>query len=161
MGDFVTLSIDIGSTFGWALGKNGVITHSDEVALAAKDAHPGHRFLKFREFLFNFRYVNEVLYEDVPRFESAGAAKVYGGLLAELQVFCLLNKIRMSSMKASKVKMRFNGKGNANKFMMCETAHKLGWKGGHPGTDISHNECDALALLWVVYSIRGLTPRFA
>lgn len=158
--DFTTLSIDLGSTFGWALGKNGTVTHSGEIALSHKDAHPGNRFLRFHEFLSNFRSVNEVLYEDVPRFESAASARVYCGMLAMLQVFCLVQGIRMSSMKSNSVKKAFTTNGNCSKTMMCEMAHKLGWRGGKLGTDIEHNACDAIALLWVVYTKRGVEPKF-
>lgn len=158
------LSLDLASTFGWALGntdgKKGFITHSGEIELASKDLHPGHRFLKFTEFLSKFRGVKEILYEDVPRFESAGAARVYCGLLAHLQVFCLTQGIRLSNMKPGTIKKHFTGSGNANKKMMCEVAHKIGWGGGHPGTEIAHNECDAIALMWVVFTIRGLDPEF-
>jgi len=159
--DFVTLSLDLGSTFGWALGKNGEVTHCDEVTLGKGEAHPAHRFLKFHEFLHNFRGVNEILYEDVPRFESTGAAKIYCGMLAVLQMFCCVQGIRMSSMKSNTVKKHFTGNGNASKNMMCETAHKLGWRGGRRGTDSEHNACDAIALLWVVYTKRGISPAFA
>jgi len=166
MGDLVkVLSLDIASTFGWALGEHdgrqGVVTHSGEISLIAKDAHPGTRFLRFNEFLSKFRGVKEILYEDVPRFESAGAARVYCGLLAHLQVFCLVQGIRLTNMKPGSIKKHFTGNGNANKEMMCDTAHKLGWGGGMAGTQLAHNECDAIALMWVVFTIRGLDPKFA
>lgn len=159
------LSLDLASTFGWALGnhdgKRGVITHSGEIDLSRKDTHPGHRFLKFNEFLHKFTGVKEILYEDVPRFESAGAARVYCGLLAHLQVFCLAQNIRLTNMKPGSIKKHFTGHGNAKKEVMCEVAHRLGWGGGHKGTDMAHNECDAIALMWVVFTIRGLDPKFA
>lgn len=161
MADHYILSLDLGSTFGWALGKNGVITHSDEVCLSSKDSHPGTRFLRFQDFLHNFKNVNEILYEDVMRFESGASAKVYCGLLSVLQLFCLVHRIRLCAKKPTSVKMMFTGKGNANKIKMCEVAHRLGWKNGMPETDIAHNECDAIALLWVIYVERNVEPRFA
>lgn len=168
MGDLATvqvLSLDLASTFGWALGNHdgnkGTITHSGEISLIHKDAHPGNRFLKFNEFLTKFRGVKEILYEDVPRFESAAAARVYCGLLAHLQVFALVQGIRLTNMKPGSIKKHFTGHGNAKKETMCEVAHKLGWGGGHAGTDMAHNECDAIALMWVVFTIRGWDPKFA
>ena len=89
MGDFTTLSLDLGSTLGYALAKNGVIIDSGEVTLSCKDTHPGHRWLKFQNWLFQYKYVDEVLFEDVVApFMSAQAARVYCGLLAVLQIFC-------------------------------------------------------------------------
>lgn len=166
MGDFVhVLSLDLASTFGWALGKHdgekSLIMQMGEITLLQKDAHPGDRFLRFNGFLDKFRGVKEILYEDVPRFESAGAARVYCGLLAQLQVFCLVQGIRLTNMKPGTIKKHFTGHGNANKSMMCEVGHKIGWGGGHPGTDMAHNECDAMALMWVVFTIRGWEPKFA
>lgn len=168
MGDLVkVLSLDLASTFGWALGehdgKNGVVTHSGEISLIAKDAHPATRFLRFNEFLNKFRGVKEILYEDVMFHGQNGhaAARVYCGLLAQLQIFCLVQGIRMSAMSPSSIKKHFAGSGKATKEMMCETAHKLGWGGGMAGTQLAHNECDAIALMWVVMTIRGLDPKFA
>lgn len=160
------LSLDLASTFGWALGhsdgKQGTITHSGEISLIAKDAHPGTRFLRFNEFLNKFRGVKEILYEDVMFHGQNGhnAARVYCGLLAQLQIFALVQGIRLSNMAPSSIKKHFAGSGKADKKMMCEVAHKLGWRGGHEGTDMHHNEADALALMWVVFTIRGLDPKF-
>ena len=166
MGDFITLSIDLGSTIGYAVGKSGVIVESGEVTLSAQQTHPGHRFLKFQQWLGKFidsncrPMIDEILFEDVPRFESAAAAKVYGGLLATLSIFSLAHRIRMRSLKANQVKKDFTGHGNAKKEVMCEVAHRLGWKRGTPGTMNNHNECDAIALLWVIYARGGIEPIF-
>lgn len=160
MGDFIALSIDLGSTIGYAVGKNGIIENSGEVTLSANHTHPGHRYLKFQQWLENFRHVNEILFEDVPRFESAAAAKVYGGLLAVLMIFSLAYRIRLRSLKANTVKKDFTGHGNASKEDMCDVAMKLGWRHGAEGQRVNHNECDAIALLWVIYTRGGIEPSF-
>jgi Holliday junction resolvasome RuvABC endonuclease subunit len=162
MGGFTTLSIDLGSTIGYAIGRDGVIVESGEVTLSAGHGktHPGHRWLRFQNWLAKYGAVNEILYEDVPRFESASAAKVYGALLGVLQIFSLAHGIRMCSLKPNQVKKDFTGYGNANKLDMCEVAIKLGWKRGIAGTMNNNNECDALALFWVVCVRRGIEPQF-
>lgn len=160
MGDRVTLAIDIGTTFGWALGKNGIITHSGSITLPPPEPHPGHRFIKFHEFLMEFKNVNEIYYERVPGFKSGDAAKMYGAQQALIQMHCLVHGIRMRSMRPGDIKRLFTGNGNAPKEMMCEIAHKLGWQGGHAGTRLDHDECDAIALMWIIYKELGYEPRF-
>lgn len=122
---------------------------------------PGSRFLQFHNWLCKFSSIREIIYEDVPRFESASSAKVYCGLLAVLQMFCLANGTRMSCIKANVVKKKFTGNGSADKFMMCDMAHQLGWRGGKFKSDIDHDECDAIAAVWVVLLMRETIPLFA
>lgn len=149
-----TLSLDLGSTIGWAICRDAKIMHSGTHSFSAKDSHPGHRFLHFQNWLHDFAGVNEIIYEDVPRFESAGAAKVYCGFLAVLQIFCLVNGVRITGIKASSVKKEFTGKGNAKKIQMCAQCHALGWQNGLEGTELDHDEADAIATLVVVMARR-------
>lgn len=165
MGRFSTLSLDLGSTFGWCKGTNGVIAESGEVALLAgggKDAHPGHRWMMFQNWLIkNGDDVIEVFFENVTGFRSGQAAVVYGALKSQLEIFCLVHGIRMCSMKPQQVKIDFAGKGNADKAAMCEVAINLGWKNGKRGSQDFHNECDAIALYWCIWKRRLIEPRFA
>lgn len=163
MGDFTTLALDLGGTLGWALGKNGVIVQSGEVALFSKDAHPGHRWLRFHEWLYdNHRDVNAILYEDVMFFGNNGVltARVYAGLLAKVQEFSLVHKKTLRALGPGTIKKEFAGNGRADKHAMCETAINLGWKRGVRGTDKFNNECDAIALLWVIYVRDHIKPKF-
>lgn len=161
MGDFTTLSLDLGSNLGFAVGRNGVIERSGEVALATKDTHPGHRWLRFQDWLYEHKDVNEILYEDVMFYGSAHTARVYCGLLAILQTFCLVHRIRLRTIGPKAIKKQFTGNGNSDKMDMCEVAHNLGWKGGKVGTDRNHDEADAIALMWVIYLNNDIQPRFA
>jgi len=154
------LSLDIGSSMGWAFLKDAVILQSGVKILTRKDTHPGDRFVRFSNWLNNFITVNEIFYEDVPRFESAYSAKSYCGYLSILQMFCLVNRIRLVCIKPNVVKMGFTGKGNAKKPEMCRVCHELGWKHGHPATDIDHDEADAIACAWVLLKRRGVEPSF-
>lgn len=159
MGDF-TLSLDLGSTFGYAIGKDGVISDSGEVALSAHDSHPGHRWLRFQEWLFQYRTAKEILYEQVQAFRSSEASMVYGALRSQVQVFSLVHGIRLSALSPGQIKSDFTGNGNAKKEIMCDVAMNLGWKNGKRGTRDLNNECDAIALYWVVCSRRGIQPSF-
>ena len=79
MGDYTILSIDLGSTLGYAVGKGGVIVESGEVTLSPgpNKTHPGHRWMKFQQWLFNYKDVDEIVFENVMffgnvKFEAAG-----------------------------------------------------------------------------------------
>lgn len=163
MGDFTSLSLDLGSTTGWALGVDGVIVSSGEVSLGSSDQHPGHRWLRFGEFLFQHKEVDEILYEDVMFFGQNGhkAARVYCALLGKLQEFALVHGKRLRCLGPSTVKAEFAGNGRAKKIEMCTVACNLGWKNGAKNTELLNNECDAIALLWVVYKRDLKQPRFA
>lgn len=162
MGDHVTLAVDLGSTFGYCVGRNGVIIESGEVTLSAGvgKTHPGHRWLRFQNWLSRFGDVNEILFEDVQFVTSAMQMRVYGGLLAVLQIFSLAHGIRMGSYSPQTIKKGFTGFGNAKKIDMCEVAINLGWKNGVAGTENNHNECDAIALFWVATVKREMEPSF-
>lgn len=164
MGGFTTLSIDLGSTIGYAIGCNGVIVESGEVTLSAGvgKTHPGHRWLRFQNWLAQHKNVNEILFENVMFFGKNGvmACRVYAGLLAVLQIFALAHNIRMCSLTPNQIKKDFTGNGIANKHDMCEVAIKLGWKHGVTETQNCHNEADAIALFWVVCVRRGVEPSF-
>lgn len=163
MGDFKTLSIDIGSTFGYCVGRNGIIVESGEVTLNAGaygKTHPGHRWMRFQRWLANYSDVNEVLFEDVQFVTSAQQMKVYGALLSQLELFSLGHGIRMCSLTPGQIKKDFTGAGNAKKDVLCDVAIRLGWKNGVVGTMNNHNEADAIALYWVVCSRRGVQPMF-
>lgn len=153
---YTILSLDLATTCGWCFVSDAQYRYSGVLHLPDHKVHPGMRFLKFKNWLHDFRGVSEIFYEDVPRFESAKAARVYCGLLSEVQVFCLVHGIRLTSIKANSVKKEFTGNGSAPKELMCKVAHDLGWQHGHPDTDIDHDEADALATAWVILQRRGV-----
>lgn len=161
MTDHTILCLDFGSTVGWALIKNAVVVQSGVRQLSAKDAQPGHRFVMFQdEILRGFTKVDEIVYEDIPFHTSRDQSRVYDGLLAHLQAHCLRNRIRLLGINNSTIKKEFAGNGKASKEEMCAHAHSLGWRHGEPGTDLDHDECDAIAAGFVRLSRQGITARF-
>lgn len=161
---YTIISLDLGSTVGYCVTVDGKITDSGVLPLHRKEDHVGGRFLRFNNWLigmFEKHKVNEVFYEDVPRFESAGAAKVYCGLLSLVQMLCLAMAKRMTAIKATSVKKEFTGNGRADKIAMCKVCHKLGWTHGYAGTDIDHDEADAIALTFVILKRRGVDAKIA
>ncbi len=170
--DLITLALDLGSTIGYAVGKNGIVQSSGEVALFDKlKTHPGRRLLRFQEWLYDncitmkngepVAKVQEIIFEEVSMFFKGHAAAImYGRMLGQLEVFSLVHNIALKSLPVGTIKKDFTGNGNAKKELMCDVAMNLGWKNGTRGTRNKDNECDALALLWVVYLRRGQTPSF-
>ncbi len=154
------LSIDMGSTMGWALCQDNKILYSGTEALSAKDSHPGHRFLRFHNWLMDFKGVDEIIYEVVGSFQNADSAKIYCGLLAVLQMFCLTHGKRLVGLHAMTVKKEFCGSGRADKEEICSMCHALGWKNGKQGTRLDHDEADAIAVLFCVLARRGVNVSF-
>ncbi len=155
---YAILSLDLGTHCGWCEVRDCIATRSGIVHLPGPEFHAGLRFLTFSNWLHQFKDINEIFYEDVPRFESLKSAKVYCGLLAIVQMFCLHRGIPYTNIKSNTVKMEFAGpgQGNCKKAVMCGVAHKLGWQGGHPSTDIDHDEADAIACAWVILNRRDV-----
>ena len=173
MDDLITLSLDLGSTIGFAIGKNGIVQQSGEVALFDKArTHPGRRLLRFQEWLYEncismqgdqpVRKVHEILFEEVTMFfKGHSAAIMYGRMLGQLEVFSLAHGIPLRSLPVGTIKKDFTGNGSSKKEAMCDVAMNLGWKNGTRGTRNNDNECDAIALYWVVCMRRGIKPSFA
>jgi Holliday junction resolvasome RuvABC endonuclease subunit len=156
------LSLDLGSSTGWCLGQNNVIEYSGVKSFYIKDSHPGLRFKKFYNWLLKFRNVDEIFVEDVvQRFLSMHSARVYCGLLAMLQVFCITHSIRLTGIKPSAVKLAFTGRGGAKKAEMCNAAIKLGWANGKLDTETNNDEADACAIYYAVMKKRGYDVTFS
>ena len=154
---YTILSLDLATSCGWCFISDAEYRYSGVLDLPKHSANPGLHFLKFQNWLQDFRGVDEIFYEDVPRFESKAAAQVYCGQRAILHVFRVTHGIRVTSIKSNSVKKEFAGNGNAPKELMCKVAHALGWLHGHPDTDIDHDEADAFATAYVILQRRGVT----
>lgn len=157
----IVLALDIGTTMGWAIAKDGIIEASSIKSFFIASGHPGAKFAKFNNWLVKFRNVDEIFYEDVPRFMSRDAGRVHNGFLAFLQAFAHGNNIRLTKLLNSSVKKEFTGDGRAKKERMCECAHNLGWTGGKKGTELCHDEADAIAVYYAIMKRRGVEVTFA
>lgn len=144
------LSLDLGTNTGWVDIQDANALRSGVLHLPGPIGHPGRRFIEFQNFIVQFKDYQHIFYEDVPRFESAKAARVYCGLLCIVQMFSLRYGIALTNAKSNVVKKQFTGIGNCQKELVCEVAHKLGWKGGHPLTRNDHDEADAIACAWTI-----------
>lgn len=158
--EHIILGLDLGSTLGWCLVKNSVIVQSGVFPLKFKDAHPADRFIRFKEFLFKFRGVHEVVFEEISFHTSRDQSRVWDGMRALLMVFCYEHRVRLLGVPNATMKKEFAGHGKADKVEMCAVAHRMGWKHGEPGTDLDHDEVDAIAAVVTRLKRQGTACRF-
>lgn len=166
------LSLDLGSTMGWALSEGGVLVASGELDLSVDRAI---RKIRYKNFLISMRGVNEIIYEKVMSHEmtvwvlnkktgikkkkrvfSVIAAHLYGWFEGELEEFCYGWRIPLKGLHHSTIKKDFTGNGKASKKDVCAECHRRGWKGGEWGKDSNNNEADAIAMLYVELAKRGV-----
>lgn len=145
------IALDLATTTGFAIRRADGRIESGEVSFAPRKGEgPGCRFARLRAFLLEVKTANpdlaEIVYEDVVQIVGPGqahAAKIYGGLLAVVQMFGEHHGIAYRGVGVSTIKRLFAGHGNASKADVIEQCRALGFK---PGGD---NEADAIALLHV------------
>lgn len=141
------LAIDIGSTTGWALkGAGGGIVSGSLDLRGGRFEGGGMRFLRFKAWLAEIHAVTPVGYvafEEVRAHKGTDAAHIYGGLMAQLMVFCEEHAIPYQGVPVQTIKKFMTGKGNAGKPEMKAAARSHGFS---PADD---NEADAIGLmLW-------------
>lgn len=158
------LSLDIATTLGWAFSKDDKIIAWGVESFAVKfdSIHrSGLRLIKFRDWLMPFAGVSEVVYEQVGAdMRNLPANETTYAMLGVVRMFCAGAMIPISSIHNSTLKKEFADNGRADKHDMCRTAHRLGWRGGRPGTDQDHDACDAVALIYITQLRRGIKMGF-
>ena len=140
------LTLDLGTTSGWALNTQGVITSGTINFKNDRWQGGGMRFLKFTKFLSDLKQntgsIDVVFFEEVRRHLGVDAAHAYGGFMAHLTAWCEDNEIPYEGVPVGTIKRHATGKGNASKTMMIDSVKA---KGHNPKDD---NEADAIALMY-------------
>lgn len=140
------LSLDLGTTTGWAVFAGGSITSGTEHFHNDRYSGGGMRFLRFKKWLDEIKALNngldEVYFEEVRRHRGTDASHVYGGFIAHLTAWCEQYEIPYRGIPVETIKKFLTGKGNAGKEEMIQGVQALGHR---PKDD---NEADALALLY-------------
>ena len=147
-----TLAIDLGTTFGWALHANGIITSgsynvSRYMGCQSKPAdHIGEPYVRMVVWLHNAVRLykpEEVCYEAVYRWNSSSAARAYGAYRGILLIEAAKAGIPAYGYSPTAIKKSFTGKGNCKKDVMLAEAVRR-----YPNEEIEDdNEADALAIL--------------
>jgi Holliday junction resolvasome RuvABC endonuclease subunit len=148
------LSLDLGTTTGWALGrkvdKHGVhiVSGTQSFQYNSRFEGGGLRFLRFTAWLdelYSTKRFGRIAFEEVRFAATTDAAHVYGGFLATLTSWAELNKVPYEAVPIGTIKKHATGKGNASKKEMVDAAVRR----GHAPKD--DNEADALALMhWML-----------
>lgn len=143
----VLLSIDLGTTTGWAIRKgNGQIISGKTSFKPHRFEGGGMRYLRFERWLDEMLSLtgklDAVYFEEVRRHAGVDAAHAYGGFLAHLTSWCEYNKIPYLGIPVGTIKRFITGKGNASKDQVIAAIRD---RGHRPEDD---NEADALAILY-------------
>jgi Holliday junction resolvasome RuvABC endonuclease subunit len=147
--------LDLGTTTGWAMLSDGVITSGTATFRPSRYDGGGMRYLRFRDWLEQLRryagLVGAVHFEEVRRHAGVDAAHIYGGFLATLTGWCEHRVIPYQGVPVGTIKKFIAGKGNATKDDVVGAVRARGFS---PADD---NEADAIAiLLWAMASKGGL-----
>lgn len=145
------LALDLGTQLGWSTRDvNGNVRHGSISFHAKRTDGPGQRWLKFSAHLsalkrelgeIHVAYYEHVMAHGTKQFPNTIAAHVYGGFLAQLEIFCDVNRIRLEQASVTTVKKHWTGRGNAAKDDMVDEARRRGFK------PVDDNAADSLAIL--------------
>jgi len=151
------LTLDLGTTTGWALHRSGQpVTSGTAVFRNDRYQGGGMRYLKFTRWLDTTLEaagrIDAVYFEEVRRHLGVDAAHAYGGFLAHLTAWCERQGVPYEGVPVGTIKRHATGKGNASKAQMIEAIRR---RGHDPADD---NEADALAILhWALETRLGET----
>jgi hypothetical protein len=150
------LSLDLGTTTGWAIRPGGGAIHSGTVSFRpSRYDGGGMRYLRFRSWLDGLAAdtggPGAVYFEEVRAHVGTDAAHVYGGLLATLTAWCEVEKVPYRGVPVGTIKRHVTGRGNADKAAVMAAVRARGFA---PADD---NEADAIAiLLWAIETRGGV-----
>jgi len=147
------IALDLGTTTGWAMLSDGVVTSGTASFRPGRYDGGGMRYLRFRDWLEQLRryagLVGAVYFEEVRAHAGVDAAHIYGGFLATLTGWCEHRAIPYQGVPVGTIKKFITGRGNADKQAVMEAVRERGF---NPADD---NEADAIALLLWADATKG------
>jgi hypothetical protein len=156
LGSRAILSLDLGTTTGWAMQLAGGAIESGTTSFRpSRYDGGGMRYLRFRGWLSSIatdaKGIEAIYFEEVRHHNGTDAAHLYGGFLATLTAWCEQNAIPYEGVPVGTIKRHITGKGNADKNAVIEAVRVRGF---NPADD---NEADAIAiLLWAIDTHGGV-----
>ncbi len=140
--DYTILAFDPGTHMGWAVWRGHQIIASGTEHFKEKDM--GARFAQAQQFfskMIDIYGPDLCVYEDVKRWMSAQAARIYGGLTGHLLTEAHHASVPIASYAPTQIKKFATGSGKASKEEMMECCRNA--TGIIPADD---NEADAIWL---------------
>ena len=156
LGSRAILSLDLGTTTGWAMQLAGGVIESGTTSFRpSRYDGGGMRYLRFRGWLANLAAdaagIEAIYFEEVRHHNGTDAAHLYGGFLATLTAWCEQNNTPYEGVPVGTIKRHITGKGNADKSAVVAAVRARGF---NPSDD---NEADAIAiLLWAIDTHGGV-----
>ncbi|MFN3946123.1 MAG: crossover junction endodeoxyribonuclease RuvC [Allosphingosinicella sp.] len=150
------LSLDLGTTTGWALrSHDGLITSGTVSFRSSRYDGGGMRYLRLRSWLdqiaANAGGLAAIYFEEVRRHIGTDAAHLHGGFLATLTAWCEQRTIAYQGVPVGTIKRHVAARGNADKAAVMAAIRARGFS---PADD---NEADAIAiLLWAIETDGGV-----
>ncbi|MFN4282415.1 MAG: hypothetical protein ACK4NA_07230 [Alphaproteobacteria bacterium] len=154
--DRALLTLDLGTTTGWALrAPDSLITSGTVSFRPSRYDGGGMRYLRFAGWLDQIAAdaggLTAIYFEEVRRHIGTDAAHLYGGFLATLTAWCERRVISYQGVPVGTIKRHVAAKGNADKAAVMAAIRARGFS---PADD---NEADAIAiLLWAIETNGGV-----
>lgn len=143
------LCLDLGTTTGWAIAQDGLLTDSGTQCFrGGRFDGGGMRFLRFKRWLEEMNGSDgdfeTIYFEEVRRHMGVDAAHAYGGFMAHLTAWCEQHEIAYQGVPVGTIKKAATGKGNAGKGEMIKAAFDRGV------AVCDDNQADAVCLAFAV-----------
>lgn len=147
------LSLDLGTTTGWASLIGGIVHSGTVIFRSGRYDGGGMRYLRFQAWLEQLADdsggLRAIYFEEVRRHIGTDAAHIYGGFLATLTAWCEREGVAYQGVPVGTIKRFATGKGNAGKDAVLAAVRQRGFQ---PADD---NEADAIAILLWAMETRG------
>ena len=159
-----TLALDLGTTTGWALWKEGTVTSGSWLLATPKELRQQRkrggerrgdlRFHRLREHIaaaIAAHGIEQIIFEDVLFLSSQAQSQLWASLRAA--VWCYSIQVSVDCVHTGTLKKFATGNGNADKAAMVAALGALPAPWNRPVGD--HNEADALWILRWKYCAGG------
>lgn len=121
------LAIDTGNSLGWSVGqkRNGELISISSGVIRLGASMDGNAWARMFEFLNHMiEWVDPVAiaYEEIRQKQFPAAAKIYGGMVAMLEMTSTHHGVDLVPCNCSSIKKHAVGNGNAQKELLTEAA---------------------------------------
>lgn len=159
------LSLDLGSSLGWALIQDSVVMASGTRKFPGGEKI-GEALSDFtKKFLIKFINVHEIYFEDVRFLNNRNHMMSHFGYKCALYTFSYETGIPLTGITPHDWHKILTGKSHGGvkggeKLRLCRHLHEMGWTGGKYGTDKDNDEADAIGIGAALLKMDGQQLKF-